>query len=104
MGREDNNRATRGVSRYLPSDTRRRARWNPAKRLLRVDIAINKVDELEYVHKQMLRRQPCIAMVRVCYNDGIWGYFTGAAVGDKHHLTTIGVFCYNLMIDAFSSA
>jgi hypothetical protein len=52
----------------------------------------------------MLKREPCIAMVRVNYTGDFWGYFTGAAVRDKYHLTTIGVNAYDLMDDAFSFA
>lgn len=104
MGREDNNRTTSGVSKYLPQGAKRRLQWSPRGRILWIDIAINKVDELEWVHDQMLKREPCIAMVRVNYTGDFWGYFTGAAVRDKYHLTTIGVNAYDLMDDAFSFA
>jgi hypothetical protein len=52
----------------------------------------------------MLKHEPCIAMVRVNYTLDFWGYFTGAAVRDQYHLTTIGVNAYDLMDDAFSFA
>ncbi|MCK4898579.1 MAG: hypothetical protein KAS38_07370 [Anaerolineales bacterium] len=104
MGREDNNRATSGVSKYLPHGAKRRLQWSPRGRILWIDIAITSVGELDWVHEQMLRREPCIAMVRVNYTKEFWGYFAGAAVRDKYHLTTIGETCYDLMDDAFSFA
>lgn len=100
MGREDNNRTTRGVSRHLSDGAKRRLQWSPRGRVLWIDIAIDKVDELEWVHDQMIAHEPCIAMVRV--HQIIWTYYTGAAVLDQYHLVTIGKITYDLMDDVFS--
>lgn len=100
MGREDNNRTAGGVSKYLPDGASRRVQWSPRGRILWIDITITKVDELEWVHDQMIKHEPCVAMVRV--HQIIWTYYTGAAVHDKYHLVTIGEFTYDLMNDAFS--
>ncbi len=104
MGRQDNDRTTGGVSRYLPHGANRRVQWSPRGRTLWIDIAIRETAELDWVHKQMLRREPCIAMVRVHYliARNFWGYFTGAAVRDQYHLTTIGENAYDLMNDALT--
>lgn len=102
MGREDNHRAAGRISRYLPHSTNRRVQWSPRGRILWVDIAIDKVDELEWVHDQMIKHEPCVAMVRV--HQLIWTYYTGAAVLDQYHLVTIGQLTYDLMDDAFSFA
>jgi len=98
MGRKDNNRATRDILRYLPSGVTRRVRWEQHRGILWVDIALTSKEELEWVHKQMFKRAPCFAMVRI--HQLIWTYYTGAAVGEDYHLTTIGQTCYDLMRDA----
>lgn len=104
MGRDDNNRTAGGVSKHLPDGANRRVQWSPRGRTLWIDIAITSVGELDWVHKQMLRREPCVAMVRVHYlvAGNFWGYFTGAAVRDQYHLTTIGENAYDLMNDALT--
>ena len=100
MGRDDNNRTAGGVSEYLPDGGQRRFKWSPRGRILWIDIAITSVGELDWVHEQMLRREPCVAMVRV--HQIVWTYYTGAAVRGKYHLVTIGETCYDLMNDALT--
>ncbi len=100
MGREDNNRTTHGVSKHLLDSSKRRVQWSPQGRILWLDIAVTHKEEIIWVHDQMREHEPCVAMVRI--HQVIWTYYTGAAVRDKDHLTTIGEFCYDLMSDAFS--
>ncbi len=100
MGTDDNNRTASGISKYLPSGVTRTYRWVPKGRILYIDIATTSAEELDWVHDQMIRREPCVAMVRVNHFGNFWAYYTGAAVRDKYHLTTIGEFCFDLMYDA----
>lgn len=100
MGRQDNDRAANRVSKYLPDGAKRRVQWSPRGRILWIDCAITHTGELDWVHEQMLRREPCVAMVRV--HQIIWTYYAGGAVRDKYHLVTIGELTYDLMNDAFS--
>ena len=98
MGREDNNRATHDILRYLPSGITRSVKWERYRGILWLDIAVTSKEEIDWVQKQMFNRAPCFAMVRI--HQLIWTYYTGAAVGENYHLTTIGQTCYDLMRDA----
>lgn len=94
MGRRDSDRTISGIFRDVPNTGDKGWQWNPEKRVLWIDIAIREVADLEWVHDQMLRRAPCIALVRV--HQTIWTYYTGAAVDDKYMLVTCGKLCYDL--------
>ena len=100
MGRQDNDRTIGRVSKHLPSGAKRWLQWSPKGRVLWLDIAVTHKEEIMWVHDQMHKHEPCIAMVRI--HQIVWTYYTGAAVRDEDHLTTSGEFCYDLMSDAFS--
>jgi len=103
MGRSNSDRGIDGILKHLPDNgTTRRWKWCPRTRILWIDIAINKVDELDWAHKQMMRRGPCIVMLRVY--QVIWTYYSGAASPTSYMNTTIGRHQYDLMDDAFSLA
>ena len=100
MGRSNSDRGTGDILGYLPnSEITRRWKWCPKTRILWIDIAITKIDQLDWAHKLMMSRGPCIIMLRVY--QIIWTYYSGGASEEDYMTVTIGKYQYDLMNAAF---
>lgn len=101
MGRQDRGGSTNRVPRDLLDSGNGGWQWEREKRILWIDIAITKAEQLAEVQDLAKLHQPCIILLRV--DQVIKTHYAGAYTNGVYCTSSISGFVYDLMLGSIQA-